>query len=82
VQDVARPSLAKPGDVGKLVAQAGGDDESACRDPVAGRQGHVEAGAVAVRGCLHDSVVDDLSAVALDLRSAGRQQLAGWESVA
>ena len=34
VQDVARPPVAQPWDVRQLVAQAGGDQEPPCRDPL------------------------------------------------
>ncbi len=32
VQDVAGPSVTEPGNVGQLVAQAGGDQEPTCRE--------------------------------------------------
>ena len=44
VQDVAGPALGEPGNVGQLVAQAGGHEQPAGRDPLPVGEQDLEAG--------------------------------------
>jgi hypothetical protein len=81
VQDIAGPPGAEPGDVGQLVAQAGCDEQSACRDPLSAGEERPEP-APAVGHEVGDGAVDDVSAVAVHLPAAGGQQLAGRHAVA
>lgn len=77
VQEVLSPSLTDAGDVRELVARSGGYEDAAGRELCAVAEADGEAGVDA-----HHDVVDDLDAVAGDLGSPCREQVAGWHAVA
>ena len=82
VQDVAGPPLAQPRDVGELVAQAGGDQEAPCRDPLPVGEEDPEAGS-AVGHQVGDGAVRRSRRRSSSTSSpADGQQLGGRETVA
>ena len=77
VQQVASPSLPDPGDVGQLVADAGGDEETPGRERPSLGQTNREPVPQRL-----DLTVDDLHAVAGDLGASDGQQFGRWHPVA
>ena len=81
VQDVAGPPIAEPGDVGQLVAQAGGDQESPRRDPLPVLEQDPEPARPS--GTSSVTVPATISPpYAVTSSPAGREQLGGREAVA
>ena len=84
VQDVARPAVAQPGDVGELIAQAGRHEDAAAVQRGSVRQSRDEGrsvGAVGSEQLLHGGG-HDLGAVGHDLCATCREELGRGHAVA
>jgi hypothetical protein len=81
VQHVTCPPLCQPRDVGQLVAQAGGDQQTSGRDPLPAVEENPEPGP-AIGHQVGDRAGDDLAAVTGDLVPAGGKELSWGQAVA
>jgi transcriptional regulator with XRE-family HTH domain len=75
MDDATTPLLGHARDVGKLVDQSRGRDHATTRDDAPAREGDAEPTAVGIRRDRRRGVVDDLGAVAADLRASDGQEL-------